>query len=65
MQLGMVGLGRMGANLSRRLMRDGHECVVSDVSPEAVAQLESEGAVAAASLEDLVAKLDARRGPPG
>ena len=57
MQLGMVGLGRMGANLTRRLMRDGHEVVVSDVSPEAVAQLESEGAVASSSVEDMVAKL--------
>ena len=57
MQLGMVGLGRMGANLTRRLMRDGHEVVVSDVSPEAVAQLESEGAVASASVEDMVSKL--------
>ena len=57
MQLGMVGLGRMGANLTRRLMRDGHEVVVSDVSPEAVAQLESEGAVASSSIEDMVAKL--------
>jgi 6-phosphogluconate dehydrogenase len=57
MQLGMVGLGRMGANLTRRLMRAGHEIVVSDVSPEAVAQLESEGAVASSSVEDMVAKL--------
>ena len=57
MQLGMVGLGRMGANLTRRLMRDGHEVVVSDVSPEAVAQLESEGAVASASVDDMVWKL--------
>jgi 6-phosphogluconate dehydrogenase len=57
MQLGMVGLGRMGANLTRRLMRDGHEVVVSDVSPQAVAQLESEGAVSSSSIEDMVAKL--------
>jgi 6-phosphogluconate dehydrogenase len=57
MQLGMVGLGRMGANLTRRLMRDGHEVVVSDVSPEAVAQLESEGAVSSSSIQDMVAKL--------
>jgi 6-phosphogluconate dehydrogenase len=57
MQLGMVGLGRMGANLTRRLMRDGHEVIVSDVSPEAVAQLESEGAVSSSSIEDMVAKL--------
>jgi 6-phosphogluconate dehydrogenase len=44
MQLGMVGLGRMGANLVRRLMRGGHECVVYDVSADSVRQLESEGA---------------------
>jgi len=61
MQLGMVGLGRMGANLVRRLMRDGHACVVYDVNPDAVAQLESEGAVGAASLDDFVAKLEAPR----
>ena len=57
MQLGMVGLGRMGANLSRRLMRAGHEVVVYDVSADAVAQLGGEGATASASLEDLVTKL--------
>jgi 6-phosphogluconate dehydrogenase len=57
MQLGMVGLGRMGANLSRRLMRGGHEVVVYDVSPDAVRLLEGEGAIASASLEDFVAKL--------
>ena len=61
MQVGMIGLGRMGANMVRRLMRAGHDCVVTDVSPEAVAQLESEGAVGAESLEDLVAKLDPPR----
>jgi 6-phosphogluconate dehydrogenase len=57
MQLGMVGLGRMGANLSRRLMRGGHEVVVYDVSPDAVRLLEGEGAIASASLEDFVGKL--------
>src|SRR5215469_2885605 len=57
MQLGMVGLGRMGANLVRRLMRAGHECVVYDVSSEAVEALAKEGAVPASSIEDLVAKL--------
>ena len=57
MQLGMIGLGRMGANLVRRLMRDGHRCVVYDVDPAATAQLESEGATGAISLDDLVAKL--------
>jgi 6-phosphogluconate dehydrogenase len=61
MQLGMVGLGRMGANLTHRLIRAGHEVVVYDVDPVAVARLEHEGAVASASLEDLVAKLTAPR----
>src|SRR6266542_2323812 len=61
MQLGMVGLGRMGANLVRRLMRDGHDCVVYDVSPEVVAQLEGEGATGSESLEDFVSKLDKPR----
>jgi 6-phosphogluconate dehydrogenase len=57
MQLGMVGLGRMGANMTRRLMRGGHHLVVSDLSPEAVKQLAGEGATAASSLADLVSKL--------
>ena len=57
MQLGMVGLGRMGANIVRRLMRDGHECVVYDVYPQAVSELEAEGAAGAGSLADLVAGL--------
>jgi 6-phosphogluconate dehydrogenase len=61
MQLGMVGLGRMGANIVRRLMRDGHRCVVFDVSPDAVKALEAEGAVGATSLEDFVAKLEKPR----
>ncbi len=61
MQLGMVGLGRMGANLVRRLMRDGHECVVFDVNPDAVASLASEGATGADSLDDFVAKLEQPR----
>ena len=61
MQLGMVGLGRMGANLVRRLMRHGHECVVFDVNPESVAQLADEGADGAASLDEFVAKLAAPR----
>jgi 6-phosphogluconate dehydrogenase len=61
MQLGMVGLGRMGANLVRRLMRAGHECVVFDVDGSAVQQLASEGATGASSLEDFVAKLAAPR----
>jgi 6-phosphogluconate dehydrogenase len=61
MQLGMVGLGRMGSNLVRRLMRDGHRCVVYDIHGEAVRELAGEGAVGAASLEDLVAKLERPR----
>jgi 6-phosphogluconate dehydrogenase len=61
MQLGMVGLGRMGANLSRRLMRRGHEVVAYDVNESAVKQLASEGAVGAASLDDFVAKLSRPR----
>jgi 6-phosphogluconate dehydrogenase len=61
MQLGMIGLGRMGANLVRRLMRDGHRCVVYDVNSAAVKQLEGEGAVGATSLEDFVAKLEKPR----
>jgi 6-phosphogluconate dehydrogenase len=61
MQLGMVGLGRMGANIVRRLMRDGHECVVYDVNPDAVSELAGEGATGAESLEDFVAKLEKPR----
>src|SRR5689334_11952391 len=57
MQLGMIGLGRMGANIVRRLMADGHECVVYDTDPAVVAQLESEGAVGVASLAELVKTL--------
>ena len=61
MQLGMVGLGRMGANIVRRLMRDGHDCVVYDVNADAVKQLEAEGATGAESLEDFAAKLSKPR----
>jgi 6-phosphogluconate dehydrogenase len=61
MQLGMVGLGRMGANLVRRLMRDGHRCVVYDVSADAVKSLAAEGATGTTSLADFVAKLDKPR----
>jgi 6-phosphogluconate dehydrogenase len=57
MQLGMVGLGRMGANIVRRLMRDGHDCVAFDVSADAVTQLEGEGATGALTMEDFVAAL--------
>jgi 6-phosphogluconate dehydrogenase len=61
MQLGIVGLGRMGANMARRLMRDGHEIVAYDVNPDAVTALAGEGAVGASSLEDLASKLSAPR----
>jgi 6-phosphogluconate dehydrogenase len=57
----MVGLGRMGANMARRLMRDGHRCVVYDVNADAVAALAAEGAEGASSLEDLASKLSAPR----
>jgi 6-phosphogluconate dehydrogenase len=57
MQVGMIGLGRMGANMVRRLMRDGHECVVHDVSKDAVQALAREGAVGATSLGDFLERL--------
>jgi 6-phosphogluconate dehydrogenase len=57
MQLGMIGLGRMGANMVRRLIRGGHECVVFDVFPKAVEELAKDKATGAASLEDFVKKL--------
>src|SRR5580704_4437094 len=57
MQIAMVGLGRMGANMVRRLIKAGHECVVYDRSPEAVQGLVKEGATGASSLQDVVAKL--------
>jgi 6-phosphogluconate dehydrogenase len=62
MELGIVGLGRMGANMARRLMRDGHRCVVYDVNPDAVSGLAGEGADGAASLQELASKLTAPRG---
>jgi 6-phosphogluconate dehydrogenase len=61
MQLGMIGLGRMGANLVRRLMRDGHRCVAYDRNPDAVKSLAAEGATGAGSLADFVAKLETPR----
>src|ERR1700683_4769120 len=57
MQLGMIGLGRMGANMVRRLIKDGHQCVVYDQSPQSVHQLSKEKAIGASSLADLVQKL--------
>ena len=61
MQLGMIGLGRMGTNMVRRLLRAGHQCVVYDLHPEAVQALVKEGAVGATSLEDFVQKLSKPR----
>ena len=61
MELGMIGLGRMGSNMVRRLMRAGHTCVVYDIHPDAVQALEQEGAVGATSLEDFVRKLSKPR----
>ena len=61
MELGMVGLGRMGANMVRRLLRNGHRCVVFDTSPKAVEELVKEKAAGAAALDDLVKKLKAPR----
>jgi 6-phosphogluconate dehydrogenase len=61
MQLGMIGLGRMGANMVRRLMKAGHSCVVFDRSADAVKQLAGEGATGSSSLDDFVKKLSAPR----
>jgi 6-phosphogluconate dehydrogenase len=61
MELGIVGLGRMGANMARRLMRDGHAIVAYDVNSDAVSQLAGEGAIAASSLQDMASKLSAPR----
>ncbi|HWT89963.1 MAG TPA: decarboxylating 6-phosphogluconate dehydrogenase [Solirubrobacterales bacterium] len=61
MELGIVGLGRMGANMARRLMRDGHRIVAYDVNPDAVSQLAEEGADGASSLEEMASKLSAPR----
>ncbi len=61
MQLGMVGLGRMGANMVRRLMRGGHECVVFDLNADTVKQLASEGATGTTSLDEFVSRLSKPR----
>ena len=61
MRFGMIGLGRMGANMARRLMGDGHDCVAYDVNPEAVKELAQEGATGASSVDDLVDKLSRPR----
>ena len=61
MQLGMIGLGRMGANMVRRLLADNHQCVVFDMAPKAVADLTQAKAVGASSIADLVKKLDTPR----
>lgn len=61
MELGIVGLGRMGANIARRLMRDGHTCVVYDVNPDVTKSLGEEGAIPASDLADLASKLSAPR----
>ena len=61
MQLGMIGLGRMGGNIVRRLMRHGHSAVVYDANPQSVAQLATEGATPSQDLKGLVAQLDVPR----
>ena len=61
MQIGMIGLGRMGANMVRRLLRGGHECVVNDRNPEAVHALVDDGAIPAPSLQAFIEKLEAPR----
>jgi 6-phosphogluconate dehydrogenase len=61
MQLGMIGLGRMGANMVRRLLRHGHQCVVFDMSPDAVVELVKENAIGSSSLADFVKQLEKPR----
>lgn len=61
MQLGMVGLGRMGGNMVRRLIRGGHQCVVTDLSPQTVAEFAKEGATGSSSLDDFVSNLNKPR----
>ena len=65
MQLGMIGLGRMGANIVRRVMRDGHTAVAFDTNPDTVAQLVADGAEGANSLEEFVQKLEHAAGRLG
>ena len=65
MQLGMIGLGRMGANMVRRLIKGGHDCVVFDMSPEAVQALAKENATGASSLRRLREEARQRRGRSG
>jgi 6-phosphogluconate dehydrogenase len=61
MQLGMIGLGRMGANMVRRLQKAGHQCVVYDRTPQVVGQLVGDGATGSSSLDDFVGKLEKPR----
>ena len=61
MEIGMIGLGRMGASMVRRLLRAGHQCIVYDIHPETVQALVAEGAIGAMSLEDFVHKLSKPR----
>ncbi|HEX3336372.1 MAG TPA: NADP-dependent phosphogluconate dehydrogenase, partial [Jatrophihabitans sp.] len=61
MQLGMIGLGRMGANIVRRILRDGHTAVAYDNNPESVDELEKEGAVGARTLQEFIEKLEKPR----
>src|SRR5947207_7079930 len=61
MRLGIVGLGRMGANMARRLIRGGHEVVVTDLSPDAVKGMAAEGAVSSSSLDDFCTQLGSPR----
>ncbi|MCM3905029.1 MAG: NAD(P)-binding domain-containing protein, partial [Pyrinomonadaceae bacterium] len=61
MELGMVGLGRMGANMVRRLLKGGHRCIVFDMTPKAVEELVAQQAIGASSLADLVGKMEKPR----
>ncbi len=61
MQIGMIGLGRMGANMVQRLMKDGHECIVFDMNTDTVKKLAAQGATGANSLKDFVSRLSKPR----